>query len=421
MNKKKSKVVYFDYWTKGLKNFYFLDAELRAAHVDTMLVHLGSWRFPDQTKEERINDILCRDVSFYGSVFIYNALKAEKPDVVVTLNSTYLMDRAIVLACRALGIRVVFMMHGVRATGEEIDIMVKNISSNYNSFFKKLSKGSKYLTTIIPNYFFSSWKYRGNFRFVPRAIMNVISVFSNPASSFYFPRDSSEVVHDKALVYAKKYTEYYSKLGYRDDQIEVVGNPKNDGLLRQIETAFTKDDLPPDTKKSLDTGNKYAVYLEDALVETGYTGWTDEFRNDHINAIAIGLKKKFGYDLIVKTHPNSNQDSFKALESVASIVSTCDLPTLINFSDLVVGTISTTIQMALLLEKEVLVPTWGAASDLPRPFLEPGAGIEWSNADQVPDVTRVNPQDRKSYIDKTISVTKPIAAENIRNQILSMV
>ena len=77
------KIIFFDYWTKGVHNFVPIDEELKKRGHETLLLHIGSFRFP-HSKEEVIANIQCRDILYYNTIFIYKALSIEKPDVVVS-------------------------------------------------------------------------------------------------------------------------------------------------------------------------------------------------------------------------------------------------------------------------------------------------------------------------------------------------
>ena len=78
------KIVYIDSWTKGIHNFKRIDPLLCKNKIETLLIHTGSWGAElGRPKEEDIDGIKCRDISYYGTNLLYFALKRENPDVVL--------------------------------------------------------------------------------------------------------------------------------------------------------------------------------------------------------------------------------------------------------------------------------------------------------------------------------------------------
>ena len=69
------KVVYFDYWINGIRNFVPLNKSLVEAGQKTMLFHIGSFRDRKCDEECIVDGILCHDIKYYKTKFIFNALK----------------------------------------------------------------------------------------------------------------------------------------------------------------------------------------------------------------------------------------------------------------------------------------------------------------------------------------------------------
>ena len=93
------KIVYFDYWTKGSYNFEAIDSILKLKNHDTILLHVNSFRNYGEEYCE-VNNIKTLEIKELNTIFIYNALKKLKPDVIVTLNTPGILDRALVLSAR---------------------------------------------------------------------------------------------------------------------------------------------------------------------------------------------------------------------------------------------------------------------------------------------------------------------------------
>ena len=117
------KIAYFDYWTEGIQNFVPFDSMLRKRGHETLLLHIGSFNAV-HSKEEVVNGIKCRDISYYNTKMIYKMIEQEKPDIIITLNTTKLLDRVITMSCRKLKIKSIYLMHGMRDFGSSNDQLV---------------------------------------------------------------------------------------------------------------------------------------------------------------------------------------------------------------------------------------------------------------------------------------------------------
>ena len=155
------KVLFFDTWTLGIGNFVPIARELKNKNVDCLLIHRGSMGAePGRPKEEVIQGIKTRDITFYSSALIHKIFNKEKPDAIVILSSFYILDRAVILSARALGIKTFFLMPGIREVDEEY-IRTTEYETKFrklNSIKSKLKKIPKYLTFVIPNYLYSGIK-----------------------------------------------------------------------------------------------------------------------------------------------------------------------------------------------------------------------------------------------------------------------
>src|SRR3569832_1281262 len=104
MREIKKKVVFFDYWTKGIHNFVPLYEVLRKDGVTCQLLHLGSWRDSSIPASQVINEIECIDIVEYGEE-IKKDNQTKKPTEKEMLNTTMTVDRTINRICRSLGIK----------------------------------------------------------------------------------------------------------------------------------------------------------------------------------------------------------------------------------------------------------------------------------------------------------------------------
>jgi len=409
------KILFFDYWTKGIENFTQFNKRLCEKGHDTMLFHIGSFNDSKTPKEEFIEGILCRDISYYRTKYIYKVIKSIRPDVIVSLNTTYIMDRAMVLACRNLGVKSVFLMHGDRAsTADEI---IKEINAVKWSFVDKIKKSGKYFSYVIPNYLYTSVKYNywKIIRLIPIKVL--WETFKRPGNARFLPVLSNELIHNKCLVYSKKYIEYYNRLGYPIKNIVITGNPKNDKFFNLINDKFPVDLIINKSVKNLiSSKRRYALFIEEALHVFSYAGFTIENVIEEIEKISIRLEKE-NLLLVVKLHPSSDISQF-VFKNKNIIISETDLEHLIFYSQFCLGHISTTINLAILLNKPVLVTKWGINKKIPDLFVNKKVGNNWENInDQLP--LSINSEAQYNYIDDNITITKPVSCELVVNEILS--
>lgn len=408
------KIAYIDYWTEGIHNFVPFEAELRKRGHETILLHLGSF-YSFHLKEEVVKGIHCRDISFYETKLIYKMLEQEKPDIIITLNTTKMLDRVITMSCRVLKIKSVYLMHGIRDLGDANDQLVALMEQSYNSFLKKIKKAGKYFKIVIPNYLYTLAKYKPiniiNFRF----LKVIYSYFKNPGKAFYFPDYRDELFNDLCLVYSANEGKYYERLGYGKQNIKIVGNPKNDLLCEMIRNnRFTIDMLPEKVHDLVKEGKKYAVYLEESFPEQNETGgFTANVRNKFIMECAERLKKD-NLKLIVKLHPTTEEKNINVSHDNC-LIEKNHLDPLIYFSEFCICSLSTTINNCVLMNKPVLMPRWCAAS-LPTFFVDVGVSYCWNSRDGELNIS-IDRDAREKYIKNYITVVTPDAVNNVIREI----
>jgi len=411
------KILYFDYWTGGIHNFTAIDKELKEQGHETLLFHIGSFN-ESVPKEEIINGINCYDIAYYDTSFLYKALKEIKPDIVVSLNTTYIFDRVLIQSCHVLNIKTIFMMHGIRATGDELQKAMIETEKNYGKLNRKLLKAFKYVNTVIPNYMYSSYLFSRKEFFKLKFLKVILDYFFNTGRALYYPICQEELLHNKCLVYAKKYIEYYEKVGYNLENIVVTGDPKQDILLHKIQNKnFNKNSLSESIQNILKQGIKYAVYLEDSFVESGNMfGWNNQKRNEHINEIAQRLEKE-NIKLIVKVHPTTNVKDLNLSSANCIVVEKTDLESLIYFSKFCIAYISSTVNIAVLTKKPILIPRWGISKNIYDYFISNNVGNKWESIDEELNLD-INQEARNNYIDNNIGSLDPVALKSILKEIL---
>jgi len=358
------KVLFFDSWTKGIHNFSPIANELSKLGWESLLVHRGSWGHDTKRPlEEKICGVLCRDILYYRTRFVHQVFRRENPSLVLILTTNYLFDRAVILAAKALGIKTCFLMHGIRLVGDKEVALRKSMPSKA-LFKKRWLYGNKYLKYTIPNYFISgilnSWRFL--FRAEPYSI--ILKLFLKPHHYVLFPPPSNEIHCDLALVWGNIYKHFFIKeYGYPENRVKVVGHPPLDSVFKLMTNPLgTKDKYTFLKTHSINTERPYCVYLEDGSVEQGNADkWTTETRIEHLVEIAK-LCENVGRYLVIKLHPATDkipiETYFKGYKRV-QIIKKIDLNKLVFWSDYAIGGGSTTNDIAIIMQKPLLIPAWG--------------------------------------------------------------
>jgi hypothetical protein len=214
-------ILYFDYWTRGIRHFENIDSSLKELGYSSLLVHMDSMREREYEQSQIKNGILCKDISLYSNSLI-KVLLIEAPRVLIILNNQT-EDKILLRACRALKIKTIFLMHGALVPPKH---MIKNaelIDTAFN-FSKKLKKIPKYLRLLLDYQkaaFLDCWY--GVFDF--EIYLYLYRVASSPGRAvmgFWKYKDSRA---DLALVYSEEDKENLQKIfGYDSQAVVVVGN-----------------------------------------------------------------------------------------------------------------------------------------------------------------------------------------------------
>ncbi len=408
------KIAFFDYWTRGHANFLPIKEELSKRGHSVLLLHIGSFRSPHPATEIN-HGIETRDISFYKTKFIFNMLKAERPDVILSLNTTYIFDRAMVLAARELGIKTVYLMHGNRAWQEQSAARIDLARDSYNPLPRRLAKAWKYLVDVIPNYFYSYFHY-SNRQGWQKPFRVMLRYFIDPGLCFHFPPYADEIVHDKCLVYANSDVDHFCKMGYQRRQVAVTGNPKMDGLHRRLQqNDFSVQKLPKAVAQLVASKQDYVVLIEDSFPETR-NGWTNEDRNQYLDQVATTLATG-GLRLVVKVHPSSNLESIQVRDPQVLVYQNEALDDLLYHCKYCVTHYSTAVNQAVVLNKAVVQPRWGKSAKIIDYYIHRKVASAWNDPLQLP-----RPQgpsaSLEAYKEEYISVVKPEAVSNIVTQIL---
>lgn len=344
------KILFFDYWLKGINNFNRLMPEIRKQipDVEVKMIHVGSWKEPQEKLVNEHDGFTSHDISTYGTWNLYKVLKKERPDVLVMLNIYYLSDKAIITFCRKLGIKVVFLAHGKFLSDSE-QILDRHVKEDLKKNFA--SKIRKDTINILKNYLLSTFIRRQPMLF-PKSL---IKLMKDPMSMTLKTKYSKELDVDRMMVYYEiDKEEFINNRNFPAEKITVVGNPEMDDFINSgiepQESFFAKADLK---------GKPYVLYLDDGFVQSHI--WNKDQWYAHLKEIN-GIVKRGNRQLILKLHPRTPMEEHKdffSKEGIKTFKNEVSFKDLINYADSVISIYSTTISLALCLNKNVVSPRWG--------------------------------------------------------------
>lgn len=410
-------IVFFDYWTKGIINFIEIDKQLKELGHKTLLLHIGSFNSP-HPKNEIIQNIDVYDIRYFDTIYIYQVLKKIKPDVVLGLNTTYILDRCLVLSCRKLNIKSVFMMHGQRNVGKDLERVLSIMKNRRPAIVKYLSKINKYFSIVIPNYLYVLSLTNLKKVLLFNWLVVFIKTAKNPYTTNYYPPSAEEVIYDKCLIYASRYIDYYRKVGYPQEAIKIVGDPKNEKIFEYLE-GKREIELPLSIMSLVNNKKPYALYIEDGFVEQQFGNWTADYLSTHLLEVYQRLKKD-NIALVVKLHPVTNKAFFEKA-TLDEIIFTQDVSPepLIKYADFCIANASSLVNMALLMYKPILTPQWtDSFNKLPQLYASAKVTKLWRNIND-PLELNVNKEAIDQLLEQTVTVRTTGSVSRIIHEILS--
>lgn len=379
-----TRVVFFDYWTNGVPHFKRLAECLDRESVDYLLLHLGSWRDPSVPEQEVVSGIQAYDISGYGDS-LYRAFAQLQPEVVVMLNSTYTVDRTVNRLGRLLGFKTVYMMHGIRPVGANLVESASQLDRHWG-LRDRLAKVPKYVRLVV-QYLSAIAREQPGDLLRPSTYRHFWELVVSPGRSFLTPAPHKDVFADRALVFAEAYRDLMVEdVGYPRERVAVVGNPELDAAFRSRE----RTDLPEQAAAHLrdlgvDTSRPLVTYMEDAFVEQGLAGWTEDTRLREIEEVAEACVEA-GCELVVKLHPNARRDYLTSgLADVEGLhlLTESDLNLLVAGSMAVIGHTSTTLLLPIVHGRPLLVPRWSPGMENVDYYLSTGAGTGVANPQEL--------------------------------------
>ncbi|WP_273389161.1 hypothetical protein [Barnesiella viscericola] len=406
------KILFFDYWLKGIANFNRLMPELRrqCPDAEVKMLHVGSWKEPQEAVVNEHERFISYDISYYKTWSLYKVLKKERPDVLIMLNIYYLCDKALIVFCKRLGIKTVYLAHGKFSTIADDGLnhfLKQDLKKN---FISKIRRDT--INTLL-NYFLSTWLSHRPIRFVT----SMVAMVHDPASMTLNSMYTDELDTDLKLVYYESDKQVLiEKRKFPDKHIYVVGNPELD--------SFVNTPLIPrlDFLSRIGLSDKpYLLYLDDGYVQARLMD--KETWHIHLSEIAE-IVKKADMQFVIKLHPRtplSEHVQFFSKEHIIPFGKEVDFKSLIAHSETVTSFVSTTISFALLLGKRVISPRWGSTSTVGRPYPESVIHYSEDPEDFAEWLVNKKPCNTSGdYVEKNLGLLDGKAIPRIINRILNV-
>jgi hypothetical protein len=380
-------ILFFDYWTTGIHNILPLSRLIYQRELSFQMLHLGSWRDPAIPQSEVLDGIHCEDISLYGGS-VAQALFTLRPSVVVMLNTALTMDRTVNRVCRRLGIKTIYLTHGITAIDSDLDAFVEHQNSHW-TWAKRFGKVGKY-AKICMGYLEAIAQHRPIELLSPKTYGHFIQMALWPGAAHQQPWPHEDIYCDLALVYANVYRDSLLKeTGYPLERVIVVGNPNLDAAyaLKSDAQASVRADALIRTL-GVTPGRQAVVYMEDCFPEQGIGGWTEQTRTAELLQVAQAVHAA-GFDLIIKMHPGSQfSATLREFENDphTHVVLKIDLSELIFGCAATIGHISTTLMLPIVLGRPLIVPTWSPGLDRFGYYVAAGAATPAASPTQLTEL-----------------------------------
>ncbi len=293
----KYKVLFFDSWKGGIRHYLRLSEALKESNIEPIMVHLGSWGNEEiYSKEEIINGLCVRDISYYTKINFNNILEIEKPNLVLFLSTLTFAHRAMIRFCNYNNIPTINLYHGfVRVQSVDNNKSPYKINRwSYATFaLKRLPKMLRY---TIPCYIKALVYTKSSLIEWYYFFKNVLEVSTNLS-----PKGAtSDSKTTRCLVYAdadKLHAKH--RYNFREDEIFSVGNP--DLLSFNMNQNLIGYGLNEDLNR-----NKNIIYIDTALTATGLIFKNQTEYIKHIIDTKEAISKQ-GFTLSLKPHPETRR------------------------------------------------------------------------------------------------------------------
>jgi hypothetical protein len=352
----KYKVLFFDSWKGGIHNFIRLNEAFDQASIDRLLIHLGSWGNEEIiVKEELVNNLLVRDISYYPDSNFKKILEREKPDLVLFLSTHTFAHRAMIRYCDFLGIPTINLYHGfVRV--QAVDTNKNPYKVNKLAYLRfALSRLPKMLTNTLPCYInalISTKAKRDEWGLFLRNLKEIVTKPSNL-------RVAKDAKTTRCLVYAAADKQHAMKMyDFIEDHVIAVGNP--DLISFGMKKEFIGVGLSDNTIKHRDV-----IYIDTALTATGLLFANQAEYIQHLIDTKLELERQ-GLKLVLKPHPETKRlyDLNVFRNAGIEIIENDKFVERLLTTSAVIVEPSTLALIPALMNIPMVLPTYGKLADL---------------------------------------------------------
>jgi hypothetical protein len=350
-----SKVIAFDSWTSGKIHFISLANEFAKRGYQLVLIHIGSWGHdPNRPKEERFGELLCRDITYYGSRDFQSILEMEAPKAVIFLSTRSFAHQAFNRLANHRKIPTCHLYHGlvtVQAVAPGESPYKTNIRQQAGRILSRIQKNTG---RLIPCYLRSLHQTSAK----PSEYLAIFRMLFAKALGIYETSYVQDTQTTIGCVYVHGDVGHMQR-NYRisPTEIHVVGNPD----LAKFE--LKQEDLG--CLLSQDRAERrIIVYIDTALSKSGYVFKDDDDFISHLEDTNRQITSH-GYQMTVKLHPAHKGSKVpQALERLG--IATCTdeqfVKTLKTAAAVITEPSSAAITPALLGQR-LLLTNYGKLSD----------------------------------------------------------
>jgi len=337
-----------------------------------------------ESEQNKIENTTILDIHNYKNAM--ELIKKEKPDLIFAGGlSTALVDNAITLAGKFLGIPLISLMNipfSRKRSKKEISSFIsmffeRSLPTDRSDENKKFFRRGKF---FISRYLFflrtqkkvgiSNW-----------TILKYFFHFLKQILSFNYLPFSSEFEGTLHFLAGEKYLKSLIRLGFKKESIVVTGLPAYDPIFKKLQNF---------EKPSKIYSKIRVMFVPDTLYEHGI--WSKNQRDNTIKSIVKNLSKhKKKISLIIKIHPSyanlsEYQSIIKPIDPSIPIYQKEDFLQLLEKSDIIIdfASFSTSIVFALIANKPIILCSPFQFSD--DEFLKKGLAVGCKDPTKLPDL-----------------------------------
>lgn len=353
------RVLFYDMWTKGIEKFTRV---VEPGAADYRLLHFGSFRGEPAGETRIVDGIPAVEFSLFDGMSLEAIVASFQPDVVVGLNVTAVIDRAMLLTCRKLGVPTVFLQHGAWVDPDQVEEGALDMQQRLpaSAYLSRVGKYGLYMKWYL------AVRSGGAAALTPWRVLARHA--SSPVFAHQFPTAPDELWPTTALVFSEKDAEMLvDSHELPRERIRVIGNPEADAVLAR-RSAPLDDALRAELvrRAGLDPARPLVTMLEEGWVEShNFRGWTEDVRVARIVEV-VDACERGGAQVLVRPHPATD---VRALEGAlaskpgASITRALSLVDAVDVGRAAIAVGTTALETALLLDKPIVAPLWFVGGD----------------------------------------------------------